>query len=68
MADKIILNSSLATFTNELELYLSETACTIDASAELVHASRDLDRFSEGEGQQPPLIGALNHADMTGAW
>ena len=56
MADEIILNPSLATFPNAVELSWSETACTIAASAELVHASRVLDRFSEGEGQPPLLL------------
>ena len=53
MADEIILNQILKNFQNEMELSLSETACINAASDELVHASRDLDRFSKGEGQQP---------------
>ena len=53
MADEIILNLSLATFLKALELSVSETACKMAASNELVHAPRDFDRISKGEGQQP---------------
>ena len=53
MADEIILNPILTKLQKELELSLSETACIIAASDELVHASREFDRFSEDEGQQP---------------
>ena len=53
MADEVILNPILTKVQNEIELPLSEASCIIAASDELVHASRDLDRFSKGEGQQP---------------